>query len=86
MACVLCLLQFALLRPLGGLGQIATPVLWLSLLNATLYASDMWVSIAHSQGLQFMIEPDMATMRMTRPVTTAKAVKPNTIVMVMTAR
>ena len=35
-ACVLCLLQFALLRPLTDLGQIAPPVLWLSLLNGTL--------------------------------------------------
>ena len=38
-ACVLCLLQFALLRPLGGPGGLAhipAPVLWLSLLNGTL--------------------------------------------------
>ena len=35
-ACVLCLAQFALLRPLSGLLEIATPVLWLSLLNGTL--------------------------------------------------
>ncbi len=38
-ACVLCLLQFALLRPLtgpGGVGQIPPPVLWLSLVNGTL--------------------------------------------------
>ncbi len=35
-ACVLCLLQFTVLRPLDGLGQIAAPVLWLSLLNGTL--------------------------------------------------
>ena len=33
-ACVLCLLQFALLRPLSA-ATVATPVLWLSLLNAT---------------------------------------------------
>ena len=35
-ACVLCLLQFALLRPLHSLGSIAMPVWWLSLLNGTL--------------------------------------------------
>ncbi len=35
-ACGLCLLQYALLRPLSGLGDIAPPVLWLSLLNGTL--------------------------------------------------
>ncbi len=35
-ACVLCLLQFTLLRPLGDLGQIPPPVLWLSLVNGTL--------------------------------------------------
>ncbi len=34
-ACVLCLLQFVLLRPLAA-ASVATPVLWLSLLNATL--------------------------------------------------
>ncbi len=33
-ACLLCLLQFALLRPLSA-AEVATPVLWLSLLNAT---------------------------------------------------
>jgi drug/metabolite transporter (DMT)-like permease len=33
-ACVLCLAQFALLRPLSA-AAVATPVLWLSLLNAT---------------------------------------------------
>lgn len=33
-ACVLCLLQFALLRPLAA-ANVAPPVLWLSLLNAT---------------------------------------------------
>jgi drug/metabolite transporter (DMT)-like permease len=35
-ACVLCLLQFALLRPLTAATEVATAVLWLSLLNATL--------------------------------------------------
>ena len=35
-ACVLCLAQFALLRPLAGLAELAPPVLWLSLLNGTL--------------------------------------------------
>jgi drug/metabolite transporter (DMT)-like permease len=35
-ACVLCLLQFALLRPLSGLGEIHPTVLVLSLLNGTL--------------------------------------------------
>ncbi|HRD98450.1 MAG TPA: DMT family transporter, partial [Rubrivivax sp.] len=34
-ACVLCLLQFALLRPLGA-AWVAPEVIWLSLLNATL--------------------------------------------------
>jgi drug/metabolite transporter (DMT)-like permease len=33
-ACVLCIGQFLLLRPLGSMLQIPTPVLWLSLLNA----------------------------------------------------
>lgn len=33
-ACVLCLLQFVLLRPLGSIAEVATPVLWLSVLNA----------------------------------------------------
>ncbi len=33
-ACVLCIAQFALLRPLAA-AQVAEPVLWLSLLNAT---------------------------------------------------
>ena len=32
----LCLLQFAALRPLGGLGELPAPVWWLSLLNGTL--------------------------------------------------
>ena len=35
-ACGFVLLQFALLRPLAGLSEIAPPVLWLSLLNGTL--------------------------------------------------
>ncbi len=35
-ACVLCILQFALLRPWHSAWQVAPPVLWLSLLNATL--------------------------------------------------
>ena len=34
-ACLLCILQFVLLRPLGA-ASVAPPVLWLSLLNATL--------------------------------------------------
>ncbi|WP_428507240.1 DMT family transporter [Roseateles sp.] len=34
-ACVLCVVQFLVLRPLGGLAQLAPEVLWLSLLNAT---------------------------------------------------
>jgi len=34
-ACLLCIVQFVLLRPLGGLAQLAPEVLWLSLLNAT---------------------------------------------------
>jgi drug/metabolite transporter (DMT)-like permease len=33
-ACVLCIVQFLLMRPLAAL-QVAEPVLWLSLLNAT---------------------------------------------------
>jgi drug/metabolite transporter (DMT)-like permease len=35
-ACVLCIVQFLLLRPWHGALQVATPVLWLSLLNALL--------------------------------------------------
>jgi drug/metabolite transporter (DMT)-like permease len=35
-ASVLCLAQFALLRPLHSLADIALPVWWLSLLNGTL--------------------------------------------------
>jgi len=35
-ACLLCLLQFALLRPLGSLADIPVPVLGLSLVNGTL--------------------------------------------------
>jgi drug/metabolite transporter (DMT)-like permease len=35
-ACVLCMAQFALLRPLAGVADIPPPVLWLSLLNGTL--------------------------------------------------
>ena len=35
-ACVLCLAQFALLRPVGGLADLAPPVVWLSLINGTL--------------------------------------------------
>jgi len=34
-ACVLCIVQFLLLRPVDTVLQVATPVLWLSLLNAT---------------------------------------------------
>jgi drug/metabolite transporter (DMT)-like permease len=34
-ACLLCIGQFVLLRPLDGLGAVAPEVLWLSLLNAT---------------------------------------------------
>ena len=43
----------------GIVAAALEPTQFRSLLNATLYASDMWVSIAHSKGLQFMIEPDM---------------------------
>jgi drug/metabolite transporter (DMT)-like permease len=35
-ACVFCLLQFALLRPLESAFQVAPEVIWLSILNATL--------------------------------------------------
>lgn len=35
-ACVLCILQFLLLRPWASAFEVAPPVLWLSLLNATL--------------------------------------------------
>jgi drug/metabolite transporter (DMT)-like permease len=35
-ACVLCIAQFLLLRPLSAATAVAPPVLWLSLLNATL--------------------------------------------------
>ena len=35
-ACLFCLLQFVLLRPLSGLQVVAEPVWWLSLLNGTL--------------------------------------------------
>jgi drug/metabolite transporter (DMT)-like permease len=35
-ACLLCIAQFLLLRPLSAATAVATPVLWLSLLNATL--------------------------------------------------
>ena len=35
-ACVLCILQFALLRPLDAALQVAPQVIWLSLLNASL--------------------------------------------------
>jgi drug/metabolite transporter (DMT)-like permease len=35
-ACVLCIAQFLLCRPWHSALQVATPVLWLSLLNATL--------------------------------------------------
>jgi drug/metabolite transporter (DMT)-like permease len=35
-ACILCLLQFALLRPVTAALQVAPEVIWLSLLNATL--------------------------------------------------
>jgi drug/metabolite transporter (DMT)-like permease len=34
-ACVLCIGQFLLLRPLGGLAAVAPEVVWLSMLNAT---------------------------------------------------
>jgi drug/metabolite transporter (DMT)-like permease len=34
-ACVLCIVQFALLRPLSAAAAVAPEVLWLSLLNAT---------------------------------------------------
>ena len=35
-ACLLCIAQYAVLRPVAGLGTIAPEVMWLSLLNATL--------------------------------------------------
>ena len=34
-ACVLCVLHFAVLHPMSALGQAPTPVYWLSLINAT---------------------------------------------------
>lgn len=34
-ACVLCIVQFLLLRPLAAATEVAEPVIWLSLLNAT---------------------------------------------------
>jgi drug/metabolite transporter (DMT)-like permease len=34
-ACLLCIAQFALLRPLGSVLEVAPEVVWLSLLNAT---------------------------------------------------
>jgi len=34
-ASVLCLAQFALLRPLAGIAEVPMPVFWLSLLNGT---------------------------------------------------
>ena len=34
-ACVLCIVQFLLLRPVGSVLALAPPVIWLSLLNAT---------------------------------------------------
>ena len=34
-ACVLCIAQFVLLRPIDSAFQVAAPVLWLSVLNAT---------------------------------------------------
>ncbi|WP_127996262.1 DMT family transporter [Piscinibacter defluvii] len=34
-ACVLCIAQFLLLRPLSAATEVAEPVIWLSLLNAT---------------------------------------------------
>ncbi|MGJ7510842.1 DMT family transporter [Variovorax sp. GT1P44] len=35
-ACVLCIVQFLLLRPMGSAFDVAPPVIWLSILNATL--------------------------------------------------
>ena len=35
MACLLCIVQFLLLRPLGAATQVAPEVIWLSVLNAT---------------------------------------------------
>lgn len=35
-ACVLCILQFVLLRPMGSAFDVAPQVIWLSILNATL--------------------------------------------------
>ena len=34
-ACLLCIVQFLLLRPLGAATQVAPEVIWLSVLNAT---------------------------------------------------
>lgn len=36
MVCVLCIVQFLVLRPLADATTVAPPVLWLSVLNATL--------------------------------------------------
>jgi len=35
-ACLLCIAQFVVLRPLDALWTVAPPVVWLSVLNATL--------------------------------------------------
>ena len=35
-ACVLCIAQFLVLRPLSAATEVAPPVIWLSVLNATL--------------------------------------------------
>jgi drug/metabolite transporter (DMT)-like permease len=47
-ACVLALLQYALLKPLGSLGEIPVPVWWLAALNATLctFAPVLMVMVA----------------------------------------
>lgn len=43
---------------LGVVGAGLSPRYYRTLLNSTLYASDMWVSIAHGKGKHFMMEPE----------------------------
>jgi drug/metabolite transporter (DMT)-like permease len=47
-ACVLCIAQFVLLRPLSVASSVAPPVIWLSVLNATLCTAlpVLWVMMA----------------------------------------
>ncbi len=47
-ACLLCVLQFIVLNPWDALSSVATPVLWLSILNATVctVAPVLWVMMA----------------------------------------